>query len=230
MDKDNNLGAYPPSSLGDYAIELLKGADRSSVPTGSAVPAFMKTERSRRLDAFHERMAKRVRELESAAAPGLLKRALEGDQDAKDNILSSYSVIKRLVEDAMDEEKREILALAMVSTLLWPEDADDTERRYFLRCLSNYFQAIHIQLLDRSRGGALRLRELVDQEGVAEQIAQSAWNELYREKMVNCDWADGLITESGMKLDRRTPRGTRFLRFVGGASDVPCSPQPAEAE
>ena len=114
----------------------------------------------------------------------------------------------------MDEEKREFLAAAMASTLLWPDDAEGLERRYFLRCLSD-FEPIHVRLLDRARKGLVPVRELVDEEGVRGEIAQSAWAELFQNKMVSIESVGGMMTESGIAADRTTARGMRFLWFVG---------------
>ena len=216
MDKDNSLDEYLTPSLADHAVELVKGVAGSLVPIpgGSSLAALIRTSHSRKLETFHRRVVDRVKELEEVDSRCLLKRAVDGDQDAQDEITSILSTVMRLVDEARNEEKREILAAAMVSTLTWTGDANDLERHYFLQRLSD-FEAIHIQLLDRARNGVVPVRELVNEEGVRGEIAQSAWDELYRSKMVNSDSVGGMMTESGMKADRTTPRGMRFLKFVG---------------
>ena len=204
---------YPEVSVGDTAVELIKGAFSSVVPGGFVLSQFIETERSRRMKAFLLNIQDRLSSVEQADPSCLLSKAQTGDQDARDRILSTYVVITRMVQEAMDEEKRKALAGAMASTLLWEEKAEEMERRYFLRCLTN-FEAIHLELLARSREGLVSVKELYNADGMLGDAAKTAWRELYEREMVNTDSVNTMMSSGGMAVNRITQRGSRFLDFV----------------
>ena len=205
---------YPEAGAADFLVEVAKNLAGSAFPGASNLATLIRTQHSRRLEAFHRRMAERLDGLENNNVSCLLKLALEGNQEAKDQILSTYSLIARLVQEAMESEKREALAAAMASTLLWPEHALEIERRYFLRCLSD-FEAIHINLIARARGGVRPVQELVNASGSLGDTAKAAWKELNSKGLVNRESVNVFMTESGMTADATTAQGARFLRFIG---------------
>ena len=129
---------------------------------------------------------------------------MDGDEGAREAILSTYATITRLVQEATDEEKRQALAAGMASSLLWPADAEDVERRYFLRCLSD-FEAIHMHLLAVAKQGQAVVAPILDASGPLSENAQAAWSELNDRGMVH----------PGLENSWTTPLGTRFLHFIG---------------
>lgn len=212
--KDRESVEYPETTGGDTAVKLLKGAVGSFVPGGFVLAQFIKTEHSRRMREFLLNVQDRLGSLEDADPSCLVARAEDGDQDARDRILSTYLVIARMVQEAMDDDKRKALAAAMASTMLWDEKAEEMERRYFLRCLAD-FEAIHLDMLARSREGLASVKELYNADGMLGEAAKTAWRELYERGMVNTDSVNAMMTPSGMTANRTTPRGSRFLAFVG---------------
>ena len=207
---------YPERRAGDTAVEMAKGLVGSVFPGAAALAALIETAHSRRMATFHRQMVGRVRALEENTAGSLLERAMDGDQSAQEELLSTYSTITRLVQEAMDEEKREALAAAMASSLLWSTHAADVERHYFLRCLSD-FEAIHINLMTRARQGVRGVKEVLNAEDSLGQTAKAAWQELSERRMVNrgLDSINIMMTDSGMIADAITPQGARFLQFIG---------------
>ena len=205
---------FPLPHTGDVLVEVTKSLVGAAFPGASALATLIRTQHARRLEAFHRRTAERLRALEKNNASYLLKSAIEGNQEATDEILSTYSVIARLVQEAMEQEKREALAAAMASTLLWPTDAGDIERRYFLRCLSD-FEAIHINLIARARRGLHPVKELVNASGSLGETAKAAWKELNDRGLVNRESVNVFMTDSGMNADAATAQGVRFLKFIG---------------
>ena len=220
MAKGDHPDEYPAPTLSDYAIEMAK-ASVGLVTGGSVVATLFKTSLDRKKDAFHRSLAHRVSAVEEFDRRCLLARAADGDEDAQDEVVSIQSKISRLVEEANTEGKREMLAAALVSSFSWPADDEEMERHLFLQCLSD-FEPVLVQLLDRARSGLGPVRELVNEKGIRGEIAQSSWEELYRLRMVNTESTGGMMTEGGMKADRTTARGMRFLRFVGW---IPGEPQ-----
>ena len=210
----DNPDDFPKPQIADTAVEMAKGLVGSAFPGASALAALIQTSHSRRVTAFHRRTAERVRVLEKTSTSTLLQQALEGNEDAKEEILSTYATIARLLQEAMDDEKREALSSAMASSLLWPIDAENIERRYFLRCLDQ-FEAIHLNLLARARHGVVEVRDLATASGPLGENANVAWKELNSRGMVNTDSVGGMMTASGAAADRTTPLGARFLRFIG---------------
>ena len=114
----------------------------------------------------------------------------------------------------MDEEKRQSLAAAMANSLLWPADAEEIERRQFLRYLAE-FEAIHIKLLVRTRQGLDGVRELTNTTGALGENAKAAWKELYGRRMVVRGEVNIMMTPEGTSADQTTPLGSRFLQFIG---------------
>ena len=219
MAKDSDPDGYPEPTLMDYAIEVTKGVVGSLVPGASGLAALAKTSHARKMEAFLPSLDDRVRAVEQFDTRCLLARAVDGDQDAQDEVVSILSKIGRLVDEANNDEKREMLAAALVSSFTRTEDADEMERHLFLRCLSD-FEPIHVQLLDRARSGVVPVRELVNEEGVRGEIAQSVWSELYQRKMVRIDLVDGKLPGGGAAT-KTTPQGMRFLRSVGWTPSKP---------
>ncbi len=204
---------YPERRPIDTAADMAKAFAGSMFPGAGALTTLIQTSYSRRIAAFHRRTAERIQAIEEAASNTLWHRANSGDEDAKEEILSTYATISRLVQEAMDEEKRQALADAMASSLLWPA-GEEVERRYFLRCLAE-FDTIHIELIVRATQGVNLVRDLVNATGILGENAKAAWKELNDRGMVNMESVGGLMTANGMAADRSTPLGTRFLRFVG---------------
>ena len=213
MPTNDTPDEYPERRLVDTAADLAKALAGSTFPGGSALSTLIQTSHARRLAAFHRRTADRLQALEETAASTLLQRAIDGDEDAREEILSTYATITRLVQEAMDEEKRQALADAMASSLMWPAGAE-VERRYFLRCLSE-FETIHIDLIGRAKQGVGAVRDLVNAPGILGENAKAAWKELHDRGMVNTDSVNVMMTASGTEADRTTPLGTRFLEFIG---------------
>ena len=207
---------YPERRIADSLVEVGIGLAGSIIPGGGALGPMIQTTHARRLEVFHKRIAARVRELEQHESGFLSERATNGDQAAQEEILSTYSMIVRLVQEAMDEDKRAALAAAMASTLLWPDSAEDAERRFFLRCLSD-FDVIHINLLVRAKQGVASVRELLHENGELGETAKAAWKELHDRRMVNRDLSgmSGMMTSEGMRSDSTESQGARFLGFIG---------------
>lgn len=210
--------AYPEAGLGDAALDVFKGI-ASALPGGGALAALIKTEHSRRVEAFHRRTSKRVNALEKRSASTLLQRAVNGDQAAKDELLSTYATIHRLVLETLEQEKMEALASALAHSIMWSEeDGAAMERRHFLRCVAD-FDAVHIDLLSRARAGVQAVKPLVKASGASGETAQTAWKELHDRGMVSIDDSgmNFMMTAHGMSEDRTTSKGARFLSFVGQA-------------
>ena len=220
MAKDSDSDGYPEPKLVDYAIEMTKGVVGSLFPGASGLTALVKTSHARKTETFLRSLDDRVKAVEQFDTRCLLARAVEGNEGAQDEVVSILSKIGRLVDEATNDEKREMLAAALVSSFTWTEDADEMERHLFLRCLSD-FEPIHVELLNRARKGFVPVRGLVDEESVRGEIAPSAWAELFQRKMVSIESTGGMMTGGGMSADRTTARGMRFLRFVGGTPDEP---------
>ena len=149
--------------------------------------------------------------------PSLLQRATDGDEDAQEAILSTYATIARLVQEAMDEERRQCLAAAMANSLLWPADGEEVERRQFLRYLAE-FEGIHTKLLAQAKRGLMGVRKLTNAKGSLGENAKAAWQELYGRRMVAMEEVNVTMTPEGTSADQTTPLGSRFLQFIGGAS------------
>ena len=210
---DNRGKQYPEQSGADLGAELVKVAMGKIPVIGSFLVPFMETAHSQRVEEFHRQMGKRVVALEINDTSSLAARAKNGDQGAREKILSTYLLVLKLAQEAMDEEKREFLASAMASTLAWDASSEEMERRYFLRCLAD-FEFIHIQLLRRAPKGQAAIRELWGSEGLLGEIAKTAWEELNDRKMVNLDSPATMMTPAGASADRLTERGRRFLEFI----------------
>ena len=194
---------YPEPRPLDTALEMVKGLAGSAFPGAGALTRLIQTSHSRRLDAFHRRTAERLRSLENAYASSLFHRAMDGDEYARDAILSTYATVTRLLQEAMDEEKRQALAAGMASSLMWPADAEDVERRYFLRCLSE-FEVVHMHLLALAQQGGDAVIPFLNAPGPLGENAQAAWSELNDRGMVNPTLANSWTT----------PLGTRYLQFI----------------
>ena len=214
MGTTDDPDKYPERHPVDTAADIAKGIASSAFPGAAALTTLIQTSHSRRLAAFHRRTAERLRALEDGSTSTLLQRAVEGNKNAREEIFSTYATITRLVQEAMDEEKRQALAAGMAASLLWPAEAEDLERRYFLRCLSE-FEAIHMTLIVRARQGVAGVRDLVNAEGSLGENAKAAWKELNDRGMVNMESVNVMMTPSGTSADRTTPLGARFLRFIG---------------
>ena len=216
QDRDGSGDEYPERQIADTLVDVGIGLAGSIIPGGGALGPLIETTHARRLEVFQRRIAARVRELEQHESGFLLERATNRDQAAQEEILSTYSMIVRLVQEAMDEDKRAALAAAMASTLLWPDSAVDAERRFFLRCLSD-FEAIHIGLLSRAKQGVASARELLNADGQLGETAKVAWQELYDRRMVSRDLSgmSGMMSSDGMRSDSTKLQGGRFLEFIG---------------
>lgn len=213
MPTNDTPDEYPERRLVDAAADLARALAGSTFPGGGALSTLIQTSHSRRLAAFHRRTADRLQALEKATASTLLQRAIDGDEDAREEVLSTYATISRLVQEAMDEDKRQALADAMASSLMSPPGTE-VERRYFLRCLSE-FETIHIALITRAKQGVGAVRDLVNARGILGENAKAAWKELNDRGMVNIESVNIMMTASGTAADRTTPLGTRFLEFIG---------------
>ena len=104
--QDNDDNEYPEKRPLDSALELAKDVAGSLFPGAPAITALIKTAHSRRLEEFHRRTAQRLDALEQSNVTTLLDRAIGGDHEAKEEVLSTYATISRLVSEAMDEDKR----------------------------------------------------------------------------------------------------------------------------
>ena len=212
MDEHNEQ--YPEKTADDVAAALGRAALGLVPIAGPLASSLIETEHERKKEAFHRSVGKRVSKLEINSTSSLAARAASNDQDAKDKIVATYLLIHKLVQEAMDIEKREFLASAMASTLAWDVNDEELERRYFLRCLAD-FEVIHIQLLKSAIKGQPAIRELYGAEGLQGEIAKTAWKELNDCGMVSLDSPNTMMTSSGANANRLTDRGARFLRFVG---------------
>lgn len=215
MPPDDTVGQYPERHAFDTVADIAKALVGSAVPGGNALATLIRTSHSRRLEVFHRRTAERLDTLEQLAASTLLQRAMEGDEDAMEEILSTYATITRLVNESMDDEKRQALASAMASSLISP-DGQEIERRHFLRYLAD-FETIHIHLIVRAKQGVRSVRELVGEPGMLGDNAKAALREVNDRGLVDLDpqSVNTMMTASGMAADRTTPLGNRFLRFIG---------------
>ena len=215
MPNDDTFDQYPERKLVDVVADLAKALAGSAIPGAGGLASLIQTSHARRLAEFHRRTANRIQALEETAASTLLNRAMEGDEDAREEILSIYATISRLVQEAMDEQKRQALADAMASSLLSPT-GEEIERRYFLRCLAD-FETIHIQLISSAAGGVGAVSDLVNAPDILGDNAKAALKEVNDRGMVSMDvqTVNTIMTSSGMAADRRTPLGVRFLRFIG---------------
>ena len=209
-----HTGEYPEKTADDVAADLGRAALGLVPIAGPLASSLIETEYERKKEEFHRSVGKRVSELEINSTSSLAARAANDDQDAKDKILATYLLIHKLVQEAMDVEKRDFLASAMASTLAWDVNDEELERRYFLRCLAD-FEVIHIQLLKSAIKGQPAIRELYGAEGLQGEIAKTAWKELNDCGMVSLDSPNTMMTSSGANANRLTDRGARFLRFVG---------------
>ena len=84
-----NFDDYPEARPADTALDMVKGLAGSSFPGAGALATLIQTSHSRRLEAFHRRTAERLRALESASASSLFHRAMVGDEDTQEAILST---------------------------------------------------------------------------------------------------------------------------------------------
>ena len=211
---DEHTDNFPEKTAGDVA-EVLGRAVLGLFPiAGPLISPLIETEYERKIEEFHRSIGKRVSKLEINSTSSLAARAVDNDQDAKDKILATYLLIHKLVQEAMDVEKRDFLASAMASTLAWDANGEELERRYFLRCLAD-FEVIHIQLLKSAIKGQPAINEIYAAEGLHGEIAKTAWRELNDCGMVNLDSPNTMMSPSGASANRLTDRGARFLRFVG---------------
>ena len=215
--QDNDDNEYPEKRPLDSALELAKDVAGSLFPGTPAITALIKTAHSRRLEEFHRRTAQRLDALEQSNVTTLLDRAIGGDHEAKEEVLSTYATISRLVSEAMDEDKRMALAAAMASSLQWPaEEGAAAERRLFVRCLTE-FETIHVVLISRAKSGVQAIKDLYNASGILGETAKTAWQDLNARGMVNIDSPNVVMTNSGMNADRTTLRGQRFLQFIDQA-------------
>ena len=215
MPAENTADQYPERRVSDTVADMAKALFGSAVRGTGALAAAIQASPARRLEAFHRRTTDRLHALEQTTAPTLLQRATDGDEDAREEILSTYTKISRLVQESMDNEKREALAIAMASLLMSPE-GQEVERRHFLRCLAD-FETIHIQLIVRAGQRVRPVRELVKDPRMLGDNAKPALLEINDRGLVNVDLqsVNTMMTSSGMTDDRRTLVGTRFLAFIG---------------
>ena len=220
MPAENIADQYPERRVSDTVADMAKALFGSAVRGAGALAAAIQASHARRLEAFHRRTGDRVHALEQTTAPTLLQRATDGDEDAREESLSTYTKISRLVQESMDNEKREALAMAMASSLMSPE-GQEVERRHFLRCLAD-FETIHIQLIVRAGQRVRAVRELVLPTVVKDprmlgDNAKPALLKINDRGLVNVDLqsVNTMMTSSGMTDDRRTLMGTRFLAFIG---------------
>ena len=211
---DEHTDKFPEKTESDVAAVLGRAALGLFPIAGPLVSSLIETEYERKTEAFHRGVGKRISKLEINSTSSLAARATSNDQDAKDKILATYLLIHKLVQEAMDVEKRDFLAVAMASTLAWDVNGEELERRYFLRCLAE-FEVIHIQLLKSAIKGPPAIRELHGAEGLPGEVAKTAWKELNDCGMVNLDSPNTMMVLSGTNSNRLTDRGARFLRFVG---------------
>ncbi|MDE0055377.1 MAG: hypothetical protein OXT64_14150 [Gammaproteobacteria bacterium] len=213
MPTNDTFDEYPVRRPVDAVADMAKALAGSTFPGGSALATLIRTSHDRRLEAFHRRTLNRLQTLEETNASTLLQRAKDGDEDATEEVLSTYATISRLVQEAMGESKRQALAAAMASSLMSPDGAE-VERRYFLRCLSE-FDTIHIDLIACAKQGVGAVRDVVNAHGILGENAKAAWKELNDRGMVNIESVNTMMTASGTGADRTTPLGTRFLEFIG---------------
>ena len=215
MPADDPIDQYPERRTIDTVADMARALVGSTVPGAATLATLIRSSHVRRLEEFHRRTADRLNALEQTTASTLLQRATEGDEDAKEEIFSTYATISRLIQESMDDEKRKALASAMASSLLSP-DGQEIERRHFLRCLAD-FETIHIHLIECTAQGVQSVRELVNDPGTLGDNAKAALREINDRGFVQLDHqtVSTMMTPTGMSQDRTTPLGKRFLRFIG---------------
>lgn len=122
---------YPEPRPADTTVEMVTGLAGSASPDVGVLARLIQTSHFRRLATLHRRTASRLRVLEDASDFSLFHRALDGDEYVRELILSTCATITRLLQEAVDEEKRQAFAVGLASSLMCPVGAEDVERRYF---------------------------------------------------------------------------------------------------
>ena len=106
---------YPDGKPLDTIVEVVMAFAEPTTTDAETLASFIQTAHSRRMEDLHQRVVDGLSGLEQQPpARSLAQRARDGDEDAREEILSTYAMIARLVQEAMDEEKRRALASAMV--------------------------------------------------------------------------------------------------------------------
>ena len=143
--------------------------------------------------------------------------ALEENQIDTEKLASAIAEVQQMVL-ASRVEKQERLVNATVNSAL-SRTLRQSDRRRYMGYLGS-FSEWHFRILKLFRNppqtNVMSLGALIQERlgAIDDDSLTRVWNDLYRERLVNTESPNAMMTSSGVSTKRTTPFGDRFLLFV----------------